>query len=432
MIRHSANAYQKCLDDMFSMRRFGIKLGLDVIEGMLDKLGNPHRRYRCIHIAGSNGKGSIASMLTSILRESGFSVGLYTSPHLVRFNERINIDGEPIEDEEVVAAYGAVLEAHRADRSPTFFEFTTAMALWSFARHPVDWGVIETGMGGRLDATNIVTPEVSVISNISLEHQMYLGNTISRIAAEKGGIIKPGIPVITGARQKSAREKLEQIAAEKRAPLFRMGKDFRSRKRGGEAFSYYGMARTLRDLKTSLKGEHQVINATMALATGEILVDREAQITEQAMRDGIQNARWPGRLEVVSTSPMVILDGAHNLAAAKNLARFLAGYKDNKKITLVIGILDDKPYQAILNALVPNAHRIVVTRPVIERALEADALYPIVREINPRVEIQPRVAVAVAHALDTAEPDDLICIAGSLYVVGEAKAWFEKTRQFVV
>jgi dihydrofolate synthase / folylpolyglutamate synthase len=417
---------------MYGLRRFGIKLGLDVIESMLAGLGNPQDQYRTVHIAGSNGKGSIAAMLTAILGEAGFSVGLYTSPHLVKFNERISINGRPIEDHEVVEAYEAVREAHQAERTPTFFEFTTAMAFWSFARHHVDWAVIETGMGGRLDATNIVNPEVAVISNISLEHQAYLGNTLASIAAEKGGIIKSGVPVISGVRQKRAREQLERIAAEKQAQFFRLGKDFRVRRRIGGTFSYYGLGRDLRDLRTSLQGEHQLKNAAMAMAAGEILIRRGTKISDQALGDGILKVRWPGRLELVCESPMVILDGAHNLAAAKNLAKYLAGYSPHKRITLVIGVLDDKPYKEILKALVPTAHRVVLTRPTIDRALEAETLYPIVREINPRVTTQPTVADAVAHALKTAQPDDLICIAGSLYVVGEAKAWFEKTRPFTV
>ena len=194
--------YNSCLKEMYGLRRFGIKLGLDTIANILDVLGNPQKNFPCIHIAGTNGKGSIASSLSTILNLSGYKVGMYTSPHLVKFNERICINNIPVLDEEVVESFAAVKNLHSEDREPTFFEYTTAMALYVFAKHKVDWAIIETGMGGRLDATNIIEPEVCVISNISKEHQAYLGNTIHEIAGEKGGIIKENIPIVTGVKQK--------------------------------------------------------------------------------------------------------------------------------------------------------------------------------------------------------------------------------------
>ncbi|MBW2513579.1 MAG: bifunctional folylpolyglutamate synthase/dihydrofolate synthase, partial [Deltaproteobacteria bacterium] len=208
---------------MYSLRRFGIKLGLSTIRGILKKLGNPHNHFGCIHVAGTNGKGSIASGIASILNAAGYRTGLYTSPHLISFNERIGIDGRHISNARVVAAYQAVKNVHHGSREPTFFEFATAMALYDFDREGIDWAVIETGMGGRLDATNIVRPAVSVISNLSLEHQDYLGGTLAQIAAEKGGIIKKGIPVVTGVRQPGALSVLNDIAAAKSAPVFRLG-----------------------------------------------------------------------------------------------------------------------------------------------------------------------------------------------------------------
>ncbi|MCP4688208.1 MAG: bifunctional folylpolyglutamate synthase/dihydrofolate synthase, partial [Desulfobacterales bacterium] len=199
------NAYDDCLKSMYGLRRFGIKLGLGTIRGVLEGLGNPHEKFSCIHIAGSNGKGSIASTLAAILETSGRRVGLYTSPHLVRFNERIRVNGEPVSNADVVNAHQAVddVRPRGGARHPTFFEFATAMAFYEFARRKVDWAVVETGMGGRLDATNVITPAVSVISNISMEHRMYLGNTLAEIASEKGGIIKKGVPVVTGVRQRA-------------------------------------------------------------------------------------------------------------------------------------------------------------------------------------------------------------------------------------
>jgi dihydrofolate synthase / folylpolyglutamate synthase len=196
--------YEQCLKEMYSLRRFGIKMGLDVIEAILDRLGNPQNSFSCIHIAGTNGKGSIASTLAAIFQDAGYRTGLYTSPHLVRFNERIRIDGNDIADKDVVAAHNAVKKVHMGDRDPTFFEYTTAMALYAFANAGVTWGIIETGMGGRLDATNVLNPEITIISNISKEHSFYLGNTLAKIAFEKGGIIKENTPVITAVNGKSA------------------------------------------------------------------------------------------------------------------------------------------------------------------------------------------------------------------------------------
>ena len=233
------NSYKSCLKEMYAFRRFGIKLGLSTIQTILKGLQNPQNGFQSIHVAGTNGKGSIASLLAAILKEAGYTVGLYTSPHLVRFNERICINGAPISDEEVVACYEAVKRVHPGDRSPTFFEYTTAMALYAFGRQKVDWAVIETGMGGRLDATNIISPVVSIISNISLEHQSYLGRTISLIAYEKGGIIKRNTPVITGATQKNAIAVLKEIAKTRSAPFYRRGDAFRIRKSRQGTFTYW-------------------------------------------------------------------------------------------------------------------------------------------------------------------------------------------------
>lgn len=216
----SLNPYPECLEYMYSLRRFGIILGLDTISIILNTLGNPQDTFSCIHVAGTNGKGSIASALSTILALTGRRVGLYTSPHLVRFNERIAINGEPINDAAVIEAHDAVRKAASGGREPTFFEYTTAMAFHYFARKKVDWAIIETGMGGRMDATNVVKPVLSIISNVSLEHQVYLGKTIAKIAYEKAGIIKAKTPVVTGVRQPSALGILTRVADEKKCRFF--------------------------------------------------------------------------------------------------------------------------------------------------------------------------------------------------------------------
>jgi dihydrofolate synthase/folylpolyglutamate synthase len=416
-----AKTYQSCLNSMYSLRRFGIKMGLSTIRKILSGLGNPQNTYACIHVAGTNGKGSVASSLASILHQAGYKTGLYTSPHLVRFNERIQVNNRPITNKNVMASYHAIKKAHHGHREPTFFEFATVMAFHEFASQQVDWAVIETGMGGRLDATNIIRPKVSVITNISLEHRDYLGNTLEQISGEKAGIIKNRTPVITGIRQPKALAVVKRKAAVKSAPLYRFGRDFKVRRNAAGTFSYYGIETTWHHLETGLSGRHQVDNAALVLAACEILSKRGARISLDHIKAGLLKNRWPGRLEVVATTPRIILDGAHNFIAARNLARFLStNYKD-RKITMVIGILDDKPYRAMLNCLLPTANRVILTRAKINRAMEPEMLEPIAKKITPGVTIIPDVKQALEHAIKTASGDNVICVAGSLYVVGEAK-----------
>ncbi len=414
-------SYKSCLKTMYGFRRFGIKLGLSTIKNILKGLENPQQGYACIHVAGTNGKGSVASSLASILYRSGYKTGLYTSPHLVRYNERIQVNNRPISNRNVVAAYNAVRRVHHGQREPTFFEFATAMALYEFGRQQVDWAVIETGMGGRLDATNVITPELSIITNISLEHQDYLGNTLSQIAAEKAGIIKIGKPVVTAIRQKEVRRVVEKIAAEKNAPLYRLGRDFRIRRKQPGTFSYYGLQNAWHNLQTALRGSHQADNAALVLAACELISERKAILELANIKKGLSTNHWPGRLETVSDDPLIILDGAHNQAAARNLARFLASNLAGPRITLVIGILDDKPYQVMLKSLLPLASRVILTRAKIDRALDPQRLLEVAGDFNVESTIIPDVARAVKHAIDTNPANGAICIAGSLYVVGEAK-----------
>jgi dihydrofolate synthase/folylpolyglutamate synthase len=421
----SANNYQSCLNSMYGLRRFGIKLGLSTIRKILSGLGNPQNTYACIHVAGTNGKGSVASSLASILHQAGYKTGLYTSPHLVRFNERIQINCRPISNKNVMASYHTIKKAHHGDREPTFFEFATVMAFHEFANQNVDWAVIETGMGGRLDATNIIRPKVSIITNISLEHRDYLGNTLEQISGEKAGIIKNRTPVITGIRQPKALSVVKNKAAEKSAPLYRFGRDFKVRRNAAGTFDYHGIEATWRHLQTGLSGRHQVDNAALVLAACEVLNKREAQISLDQIKAGLLKNRWPGRLEVVATEPRIILDGAHNFIAARNLARFLSRNYKERNITMVIGILDDKPYKAMLNCLLPTVNRVILTRAKINRAMEPEKLEPIARKITSKVEIVTGVKQALEHAIKTTPKKDIICVAGSLYVVGEAKEFLD-------
>ncbi len=419
--------YEACLREMYALRRFGIKLELTTIATILAGLGNPQNRFAAVHIAGTNGKGSIAAMLATILHMAGYRTGRYTSPHLESFTERIILNNRRITEEQVLCAYRAVKNQHGGQRPPTFFEYTTAMAFYEFARQKVELAVIETGMGGRFDATNILQPCLSIISNISLEHQMYLGGTLSDIAGEKAGIIKPKVPVITGVRQKKALQKIATVARTQKAPLYRLGGDFRIRRTDAVSFSYYGLRQRWRNLSPGLRGSHQHQNAALVLAACEILRHQGYTISTADIRRGLTETRWPGRLEVVSTAPFILIDGAHNLAAAKSLARYITDHLADKAIILIIGMLDDKAYPAILKTLVPLCRTVILTRPRIERALAPEVLKNALPAGNRETILTSSVAEAISLGLDRLSvPEEALCIAGSLYVAGEAKTALQK------
>lgn len=426
-------SYEECLETIYKLGRFGIKLELDTICGILERIGNPHKHFKAIHIAGTNGKGSTAAYIAAILQQAGFKTGLFTSPHLVRFNERILVNGREIGNESVVDAYEAVNAADIGKRRATYFEIATAMAFYHFAEEKVDWAVIETGMGGRFDATNIIFPQVSIITNLSLEHTEYLGNTIKAIAYEKGGIIKEGVPLVTAVSQPSARSVLETIAAEKGANIFFLKKDFFINKQAGKkSHTYRGLYNHFTNLTTPLPGKHQKENIGLALAGCELLfqqyqdIDPRYCLSDTMVREGLTRVRWPGRLEIVRQNPLIILDGAHNLSAAKVLGEYLASELKSKKLTLVLGILDDKPFEKMLQKLVPLAQRVIITRAKIARSLDPLILKKASQKLTQQpVSIIEDVKDAVTHAIETSDSDDAVCIAGSLYVVGEAKEIFD-------
>lgn len=418
-----SDKFHAALRELYRLQRFGIKLELSTIRRMLAQLGNPQQTYAAVHIAGTNGKGSVAAALASILTSAGYRTGLYTSPHLVCFNERICIDGRQVTDEEVLSAYRTVKQVDPGERQPTFFEYTTAMALYLFAQRRVQWAVIETGMGGRLDATNVLAPAVTVITNVALEHRAYLGSRLAQIAAEKAGIIKPQTPVITAVHQPAAIAVIEKTAAAKDAPLFRLKTHFGVRRSGNGTFCYRGMHHRWPAMHTPLQGGHQVENAALTLAACEILKNSGNRLPREAIRTGLARTRWPGRLEIVRADPLVILDGAHNLIAARRLAGYLAAELKDRPVTLVAGILDDKPYAAMLRCLVPLCRRIVLTRPVIDRALPPSLLLREVKKLGAAATVIEAVPDAVHHAITSAAPHGAVCVAGSLYTVGEARQY---------
>lgn len=404
-------------------------------------LDNPHKTFRSIHIAGTNGKGSTAAIISSILCKAEYKTGLYTSPHLIDFSERIRVNEVMISEDRIVELTDRIkIEVEGYKRlnpsfSPTFFEFTTAIALLYFAEEEIDIGVIEVGMGGRLDATNVIDPMISVITNIDYDHTEYLGYTIEEIAEEKGGIIKEGISVVTGEDNKAAVKVIEGICQEKGAGLYKTGKDFtveRGRMGGNHLsevtlFDYYGINMRERDLAISLSGNHQIYNAGVALAALEVLeVEGKIRIDKDVIRRGLKDVLWHGRLEIVCRNPLILLDGAHNRSGARMLASYLSELKDivSGELILIYGVMKDKDISAIFQEILPIAERIVLTEADYYRRADIKYLEDMMNEYlaERRIAIKD-IRKAIKYAVNYAREDDIICITGSLYLVGEARAF---------
>ena len=413
------------LTSLYSRSAHNIKLGLDLETELLEKMGNPHLRMPHVHVAGTNGKGSVCAMIESVLRAAGYRTGLYTSPHLVRFNERIRVEARCISDEELAELY---LEIERREaqlaRQPTFFEFTTAMAFEHFKRRQIEVSVLETGLGGRLDATNVVMPLVSVITRIDIEHTRYLGKTLEEIAREKSGIIKPGRAVICGAMPDEAREVIRSVAREREAKLIlveeavsvrRASQSLRGQKlKIDTASSGYG------SVLLPLIGHHQVENAAVAVAALEYLNDASPfVIDEAAMKRGLEGVRWPGRCQVLSEEPLVVLDVAHNPNGAEALASSLKEILKGRELGLVFGILSDKDCRGVLKPFAGLAKRCWAVRIENERGMPMADLLDCVRGAGIPVEEAP-LGKALADSKAWARANGAaVCIAGSLYLAGD-------------
>ncbi len=419
-------SYPKAIEYLYGLQWHGIKLGLENIRRLMTALNEPHRRFRSVHIAGTNGKGSTAAMVAAVLVAAGYRTGLYTSPHLIDFTERIRVNGEPIRPEEV-ARLTERIRAAAADLPVTFFEFTTAMAFLHFADSSVDFVVAEVGMGGRHDATNVLTPLVSVITPIDFDHQAYLGNTIEQIASEKAGIIKPSVPVVTSADRPEAVSVIRNVCREQKAPLYRVGSEVRVEGASPQQFRYQGIRWSFSDLNCALLGRHQLSNAGCALAALELLEAQGISIGEAPVRQGLLTVRWEGRLERMPPAPSgaaVILDGAHNPAGARVLRAFLEESKLSRagRLILVLGILRDKDIGGILSELVPAADEVIVTRPRHERAVPTDDLKRYLEKYAVLVTVRDPIEEALRYAQSAASAADLVCITGSLHTVGEARS----------
>jgi dihydrofolate synthase/folylpolyglutamate synthase len=432
-----SESYTETIDWLFGLQRFGIKLGLENMNRMLRAFGNPHQDLKTVHIGGSNGKGSVAAFAAKIYQKAGYKVGLYTSPHLLDFSERIRINGNPISTDDVVrltreirakqrevAGEDETLDSPTSVTCMTFFEFTTLMAFLYFAQSKVDLAIVEVGLGGRLDATNVIKPLVSVITTVGLEHQQYLGKTLVRIAQEKAGIIKPGVTMLTAVSQPHVIAVVRARCEELGTTMVRVRKDIRVRRGREKTFTYYGLSATYRNLTINVSGDYQPINAALAVGITEILKKQGFSVTEAALRAGLKQAAWPGRLEQVQTRPSVILDGAHNVQAIRRLSSELKSNYRYQRLFLVIGIMEDKPIKPILRKLVDLGTRVIFTRPKLDRAASPSRMLSYVNDKREKIEVVEDVKEAVRKAMSWAYHDDLVCVAGSLFAAGEARELF--------
>ncbi|MBI4379768.1 MAG: bifunctional folylpolyglutamate synthase/dihydrofolate synthase [candidate division NC10 bacterium] len=450
--------YSQAIAYLYGLQRFGVKLGLESIARLLQAVGDPHRRVPSILIGGTNGKGSTAAFLASILQAAGYRIGLYTSPHLLDFTERIRVDGQGISSIEVArltdelrslvtalfpepqtphlgprtsdpaprTSHLAPCTSHPAPRTsshPTFFEVTTALAFLHFARTKVDFAVIEVGLGGRFDATNILDPEVAVITNIALEHQEYLGRTLGAIAAEKAGIVREGSHVVTAADSPEALAVIAGACRAQGATLL----DLRAAcnwqiSRSDLSEQRFTLAQTgepTGEFTIRLLGRHQVTNAATAIAAARLLRARGAHIPEGSIREGLRGARWPGRLQLFPGHPLVILDAAHNPAGAKALRGFLEEQRFAGRLILVFGVLQDKDWIAMLQELGPLARRVILTRPESDRAADPRGLVEAER-FCAKLEILEDVPEAITLARAVSERDDAVVVTGSLFIISAA------------
>ncbi|HEV8327205.1 MAG TPA: folylpolyglutamate synthase/dihydrofolate synthase family protein [Nitrospiraceae bacterium] len=419
--------YSSAVAYLYRLQKHGIKLGLVTMTALMVRLGMPQTRYRTLHIAGTNGKGSTAAMAAAVLQAAGYRVGLYTSPHLVEFRERILVNGEMIAESRVAQLTEQLQALCQPDLSPTFFEYTTAMAFQHFADSGVDVAVLEVGLGGRFDATNVVAPLACAVTTISLDHQEYLGTTRSSIAFEKAGILKPGVPVVLGRIEDDAWRTIEQAARERQAPVFRLNEDFRTEGEEPQQFSYRGLGMQYDGLTCALKGRHQLDNAACALALLGAAAPRGIAVTAEAVRAGLRAVNWPGRLEVIDRRPTILLDGAHNPAAATALADSLTRSDrshPSRPVVLVLGMMRDKDHRGFVEPLRDLVDEVVLTQADLPRSATAQELRASLEGLLPHPHLVPSISEAMALARQLATPDGLVCVTGSLMLVGECKAWF--------
>jgi dihydrofolate synthase/folylpolyglutamate synthase len=428
------------MERLFERRRFGVKPGLEAVRALLDVLGHPEESFAAVHVAGTNGKGSVCAMVASILREAEYRTGLFTSPHLIRLNERFCVNGEMVDDAALtqlmnrIEATAEEVDATR-DQPVTFFECSAAMAFEHFRKSGVQLAVLETGMGGRLDATNIVRPAVSVITRIAMDHSDYLGDDLATIAGEKGGIIKPGRPVVIGAMPPEARDVLVCLAHERGAPLcdasetvsvdlLEMGLD-------GVRVKISTPTTTYPSMTVPLLGEHQLENIALAVAACEVLRDElRLPVSDRAMAAGLVCTEWEGRLQVIQRDPLLLIDGAHNPDAAYALARSLKRLLKGKPVGLVLGMCADKNIRATLQKLAVLKPKVWTVPLVNSRGMAQDELQHLAVSVGLDADGRADLDSALAEALEWARRNEgAVCVAGSLFLAGEVLEWWQESSK---
>ncbi len=423
--------YQTALQYLYGLRWFGIKLGLSQISALLRRLGDPHYRFKSIHIAGTNGKGSTAAIIESILRRAGYKTGLFTSPHLIDFRERIRVNGEMIPEEEVLEFVQGQMD-YMSRKGITFFEASTALAFHQFAQEGVDIAVVETGMGGRLDATNVLSPEICLITNISLEHTQYLGSTLAEIAREKAAIIKPGVTTVCGVGEREPREVIEERCREQGSNLLLLGKEasFQSARvtSEGTEFSLQTGSYHYKGLWLNLLGRHQIRNGALAIIAVEELGKKGWRVDEGSIREGLREVDWPGRFQIWCDHPLIILDVAHNPAGVEVLGKSLEEIFPRRRRVFLFGVMEDKDYPKMIRKLEEMADLFVFTRPSMDRAASP---LEVAQELRGKdYQVEEDIPRAIDFSLEYLSSGELLCITGSHYTVGEAMSYLRRLRKF--
>lgn len=428
--------YNTALKWINSYQKFGIKLELDRIRYILNELGNPQKKYKIIHIGGSNGKGSVCSYISSILNEAGFKVGTYTSPHLHDIKERFIVNNKKISKNDFAQITNNIKKIvdgiSDENKIPTYFEIMTALSLQYFKLKNVDYAVVEVGLGGKYDATNIVTPIFTIITNISLEHQNILGKNISSIAEQKAGIIKENIPIFTAAKNNSLKI-IKTIAENKKAPIFIIRKNNWTRTSNSLTYQEFTVRGLLNNykIKTRLLGIYQGENIALSIQPVEYLQNLGFNIKNGHIKEGIEKTNNPGRMEVINNKPIIILDGAHNPKGFKVLFESLKNDFEYKKLIFIIGVLKDKNVKSMIPPMIRNSDYIITTQSNSKRALNYNDLKKTI--INQKKDIKiaskENIRDAIKYALTLSSEKDLLCISGSLYNVAEARNYFKKNKK---
>ncbi len=421
------SSLDKALKTLYGLTTMGVKLGLDNTSRLLDHFGNPQLAIPTVHIAGTNGKGSTAAFTESILRATGKKVGLYTSPHLLKFNERIQINRAPVSDSDLTVLISKVQKAvDRLNIPVTFFEFTTVMAFLHFYESETDWNVIEVGMGGRLDSTNLCKVEASVITSIGMDHTQYLGRSLERIAYEKACIIKDFGTVFAHIEDKGALNVVKEVARDRSAKLKLLGKhftaDFNAVTSKGQTIDFSFGKYEMKAVEVPLIGRHQVLNAGLALAACHNL--KGIKPNSSVFQKGIESTLWEGRMEVISRNPTLVLDSAHNPDGVRSLTQTLREYFSFERCLLVLGLMEDKAVDEMLKLFSQIGDRFILVKPNQERALDPKDLAERLSAFHKPVEVVPELPRALEAAEKSSNPNDLICITGSIFTVSEAKQFF--------